>query len=239
MKKDKKEKSSTVPSQKEPPVLHSDAVDLTRIKFGEAKKSQLGGIFQTIHYGDAVESGNSLKIQTPVFRVPFGITSFQNTTRVQLSFDIQEDDPLKQFYDFVNIFEDVVVLHGQRDAKSLFTGMQGLSADIIKSNFKSAIRKSGSFPPLMSIKIPMVQGASVTKVFHSRQPVPLESIKKNAQICVIAEPSFIWVVNKNWGVSWKALQIRIEESGGDSSLSSYSFLESADDEDDEFVSGTR
>jgi len=72
----------------------------------------------------------------------------------------------------------------------------------------------------LSLKIPLE-----TMVFQSKEVVPLETIKRSAKLSVITEPSSIWVIGTNWGVIWKALQIKIEESGQMEDTTSFAFME--------------
>jgi len=128
----------------------------------------------------------------------------------------------------VNIFEELVILHGQRNSKNLF-GVPSVP-DIIKHNFRSVVRRTESFPPLMGIKIPTFQGKPTTRAFQAKQIVPIENIKRNAKLTIITEPSSIWVVGTNWGVAWKALQIKIEHVGEEETLATYCFVEDGEDE---------
>lgn len=222
-----------------------DGVDLTGFKFGPPKRNAKGGIYQSILFGDG---NTTLKIQTPVLRAPFGLSrggfnapaAEDNTNvRIQLSFDeMMEESPTKGFYDFIGAFEATILYHAQRESKNLFN--QTTPHDVVKYNFKSNLKRTTDFAPLMTIKVPVVNNEPVTRVWTSaREEVPLESIKKNSKLVVIAEPSSIWVVGTSWGVSWRALQVKIVSSGQEDSVDGYAFLPEGEEPEPALVASVR
>jgi len=70
-------------------------------------------------------------------------------------------------------------------------------------------------------------------VYYEQQHVPLETIKYNAKAVAIIEPRSIWFIGGSWGVTWQAIQIKIEETGAERSegstrsdvLTEYAFIE--------------
>ena len=66
---------------------------------------------------------------------------------------------------------------------------------------------------------------------EDRQEVDLkENVVKRAETASLLECTGIWFAGGKFGLSWKALQVRVKSAGG---LSGYSFVDESDDEGDD------
>lgn len=191
---------------------HQD-VELGLLKV-EGKSNYSAGVFLPIKYGDS-----TLKVQTPPLRAPFGITSFSNegdqnrksSFRLPLSMDdFKTDDKMISFRRFIIDLENEVIKKAQASGKEWFS--KDPRSEIIKFQFKSSMREApdGNYDPTLTLKIPVRNGIPSVEIFEGREEAPFESIQKNSQMSAIIEPSIIWIVGDAWGISWNALQLRLE-----------------------------
>ena len=88
------------------------------------------------------------------------------------------------------------------------------------------------------IKIPYREGRCSTCFYdENKQEIEMEDIHddlpniltKKCKVKLLAQCNGVWFAGGKFGLSWKALQVRVKSAGG---LSGYSFVDESDDEDD-------
>jgi len=138
---------------------------------------------------------------------------------------------VKSLYDFLARFDEKMITLGLKESKNWFKSSKPISVEVLRHNYKSSLKiaKDEKFAPLMSVKIPVIQDKPLVFVFQGQEHVPIETIKYNAKVAVIVEPRSIWFIGGNWGVTWNAIQIKIEDPGAsslrDSGLPDYAFID--------------
>eukprot|EP01118_Nematostelium_gracile_P007994 TRINITY_DN2625_c0_g1_i1.p1 TRINITY_DN2625_c0_g1~~TRINITY_DN2625_c0_g1_i1.p1 ORF type:complete len:277 (-),score=84.51 TRINITY_DN2625_c0_g1_i1:133-963(-) len=237
--------NATTPPQRPPSknsnaVLLPSSVDLSKLKLDEVKKNSQGGTIIPLSY-DTDNAGRpvTLKIQTPVVRVPSGITKATDMKTgevtglsLQMSLDGIESNPsMKQFYDFLQKFDEKMMSFALKEAKVWFKN-KPVSPELLRVMYKPSlkVREDGSFPPAFKVKIPTFGDRIATDVYYNKEQASLDLIQKRAQVVSIVEPRMVWFIsNSSWGVSWAALQIKVLEPGSDAGfgnrLSEYAFLD--------------
>ena len=94
------------------------------------------------------------------------------------------------------------------------------------------------WPPTWKIKIPYRDGYCGTCFYNEdKQEIDIENIHedlpniltKKCKVKLLAQCNGVWFAGGKFGLSWKALQVRVKSAGG---LSGYSFVDESDDEDD-------
>jgi len=198
-----------------PSVLIPKEVDLSKINFGTPVRNAKGGLFIPDQYG----TKKSLRIQTPVMRIPFGLSSStlyeSSGMTVNVSFDQYESNPqLKQFFEFIKKFDNRVFESGKSSHKDWFPGKKYIP-EVLEANFKRNIKdpKDPKYSPLMKFKVPQIKDKYEIDVFIENEPTTMEALTPNAMIIAIVEPRSVWIVNGNFGVTWTVRQIKIVESG--------------------------
>eukprot|EP01118_Nematostelium_gracile_P007995 TRINITY_DN2625_c0_g1_i3.p1 TRINITY_DN2625_c0_g1~~TRINITY_DN2625_c0_g1_i3.p1 ORF type:complete len:162 (-),score=51.80 TRINITY_DN2625_c0_g1_i3:133-618(-) len=151
---------------------------------------------------------------------------------LQMSLDGIESNPsMKQFYDFLQKFDEKMMSFALKEAKVWFKN-KPVSPELLRVMYKPSlkVREDGSFPPAFKVKIPTFGDRIATDVYYNKEQASLDLIQKRAQVVSIVEPRMVWFIsNSSWGVSWAALQIKVLEPGSDAGfgnrLSEYAFLD--------------
>jgi len=202
----------------------------------------LGAPYIPLSYDSELGRVKTLKIQTPTVRVPFGVTKFSSdkdnkpaanpTLRLNISLDeIDKVPEMKKFYELIHKFDEKMISFALKEAKNWFKVGKPITPDVIRFNYKTSLRppKDPKFPHSMSLKVPTFQDGKVNlDVYHDHDHVPLETIKANAKVVAIIEPRSIYFIGGNWGVTWVALQVKIEDPGAEvrqGQLSQYAFID--------------
>jgi len=240
----------TIPTKpKTSTVILPSSFETSKMKYEEPKKNALGSIFVPLSYDSEAGFPKTLKIQTPTVRVPWGIVKTQFSTldkqnenppeprpRLIISLeDADTNDAMKKFSDFLGRFDEKMLAFALKEKANWFKSSKPLTPDILKYNYKASIRPpkdSERFAPTMSLKIPTFSDGKVSVDVYGvdHELVPLEYIKSNAKVTAIVEPRSIYFIQGSWGVTWNALQIRVDDPGVDSpskmaQLTEYAFLD--------------
>jgi len=221
-------------------VLLAPSVELSKLKYEEAKKNSLGSQYIPLSYDSEPGRPKTLKLQTPVVRVPFGISKFESdkdnkgtSLRLNISLDELDKFPdIKKFYELIHKFDEKMISFALKEAKNWFKLGKPITPDVIRYNYKPSLRppKDPSFAHMMSLKIPTFPDGKVgLAVYQHQEQVPLDTIKHNAKVVAIIEPRSIYFIGGNWGVTWSALQVKVEDPGIEVArggpLKEYAFLD--------------
>jgi len=203
-------------------VLLPEEVDFSKVIFGPPKKNAKGGQFVPVNYGSTYRA---LRVQTPTTRLPFGITKFDTGGySINLSIDnIDTNESMRHFLEFINKFDDYVLTSAVREAKSWFPG-KAVMKEVIEANFRRNIKaaKDPKYSPLMKLKIPVVRDQPDLEVYLETEPAAIEAITPNCSVISIIEPRSIWFVSGMFGISWSVRQTKILENESPK-LTAYAF----------------
>jgi len=221
-------------------VLLPGNVELSKLKYEEVRKNASGATYIPLSYDSEPGRPKTLKVQTPIARVPFGVTKFEgekdrsSTLKLSISLDEIDTNPdMKKFYELIHKFDEKMISFALKEAKNWFKLGKPITPDVIRFNYKPSLRppKDQKYSHTMGLKIPTFADGKVSlDVYHNQEHVPLDIIKSNAKIVAIIEPRSIYFIGGNWGVTWAALQVKVEDPGvetkrGSGALSDYAFIE--------------
>lgn len=197
------------------------AFDASKLTFAPLEKNKKGGKMVSL-FPPIGEDGikKRVVIQTPVVAVPFGVTPYQEATTgeiqsysIDISFRGHETNPeIADFLARMRHLDDVLLDAAVANSKEWFG--KTMSKDVVKEFIRKLVKEptNPQYAPVMKVKVPVVRGEPVSKFFdENKQPVPIDYITKGSTVKMILELSpSVWFVNKNFGVTWKLSQAKVE-----------------------------
>lgn len=185
------------------------------LAFSTLEKNRLGG--KQVFVSSA-GTKSKIILQTPILNIPFGIQPYQDATtgniqswNMDVSFRGYEEDPaIAEFLQKMRELDEAMVTVATDRAIEWFG--KPTSSELINEFTRKFVKDPNNpqYAPTMKIKIPCVNGQETTKFYNEqREPVPMEYAVKGSQVRVIMELSPVWFLNKNLGMTWKALQVAV------------------------------
>jgi hypothetical protein len=191
------------------------------VSFAEPKVMDSGAKQVYLNY-----DGRPLQTQTASMSLPYGLNVFDKagppTYSVDLSFRGTEENPkLQAFYDMLVAFDELMVEAGIKNSQKWFK-MPNASREIIKAFYTPSIKisldrdgKPKPYPPTFKVKLPKKNGAFEAQ-FYDSDKRPYEGVTvdellvKGAQATVLVRCTGVWFAGSKFGVSWKAIQVRMD-----------------------------
>jgi len=218
---------------------------VSRLRFGKPWTTKKGGKYIPLRYVPADgKSEVPLRLQTPNCRTPFGVKADsmgetpeqQSPMAMNVAFDnLDTNREMSRFREVINQIDAAVIAEATKHATVYFGGATPPTAEIIKFNFRSTIKlpkepNTAGYPPMMKLKVPIQDGNVRLQVFEQREESAIEAISPNSKVTTIVSPA-IWVVNSQFGVTYLALQSRVEgtQEGGYAALSEYAIRDSSEE----------
>jgi hypothetical protein len=184
-------------------------------------------------------TGRQINLLTPMFST-WGASDFINKEtgegngqyEMALRFpplDCPENNEAKSFHDAIKKLEDKVKQDAFDNAKEWF-GKTFKSLDVVDALFNRCLKfpkTNGEIdytqPPTIRIKLPQWQGTWKCLLFDEDQNklypnsdtpdiTPVDIIKPNSNIISIIQCNGIWIVNGNFGFTWKLIQGMVHRS---------------------------
>lgn len=212
-------------------VLKPHEVEVEQLVFGQPQRHPRGGARIPMVYGktNSIPNKNTLKVQTPLVRLPFGLSKFGDFStsafRLALSLETNEGDQqhqqaIEELKDMIRSVEERTRKEAQDQAEVWFDYRQ--SPEVLQATFKSSLRQVDKYPPLISLRIPMFQDHTTVEVYYGQEEAKLDALQPNCQVVAIIEPRSVWIVNHNWGIVWNAVQIKLVHKPP---LTDYAFID--------------
>ena len=200
--------------------------------------------------------GKPIVLQTPEMIAPYGLSKWDNDGKIpskytlDLSFKgMDSRDMLKKFYDAMEEFDKSMLNSGFERSEEWFKKKHPSS--VIEALYTCVVRRSkdDKYPPTFKMTVPYDANSMdptggvcfTTKVFDkvSKNKLDLNIVNlKQARVTAIVQCTGIWIAGGKFGTTWKALQLRVEQT---SKIPEYAFrdiegdnadLDEEDDEDD-------
>jgi hypothetical protein len=189
------------------------------LNFSELEKNKKGGKVVYTSVGDA--RNTRIVLQTPTCHVPFGVNPYTESTTgeiqsytIDLSFRGYESDPkMAQFLEKMMRLDDIMIEAATTKSKEWFG--KDIGRDIVCEFYRRLVKEhpTGQWPPTLKVKIPLKMGTNVPDCAffdENKNPCTIDQIVKGCRVKMILELSSVWFVgNKNFGVTWRALQCAI------------------------------
>lgn len=233
------------------PIVQPAAFSTAKISISQPKVLASGGKMAYLNYGD----NRSLVMQTPSLPSSFGLSVFDKTNPPKYSIDLamrgyEEHPKVKSFYSALKALDEYMIDYGVKNSKLLFKGEK--TREVVKEMYSPIIKipvdKEGNvkpYPPNIKIKLMKSQGSEEfecqfydekSKSDPHAQPikgVPLEDfLVKKVEVTALIQCTGVWIADKSFGVSWKAVQMRLDKVP--QGIKGYGFQQD-DDEMDEGV----
>jgi hypothetical protein len=204
-----------------------DNFDVKKLQFSEPRrfgKDEGKMIFVTL--GKA-----SLMIQTPVMKMPFGISKFQYdkmpTYSLSMSFEgMAIDKQKKNFYNKIIEFENKVKIELKNNCVA-WLKKKDITDEYINEHFSSIIKisKDPKYKPRLNFKINYSNNELGLTLFDDElneiKNVNENAFEKNREGIALIKCSGIWVSSKGFGCSWKVQQLKLEKGGAKNVTENY------------------
>ena len=207
-----------------------------------------GGKMAYLNYGDA----RSLVVQTPSLPSPFGLSVFDKAGPPKYSVDLamrgyQENPKVKAFYEALHSLDEFMIDQGVKNSKLWFKS--DMKRDVVTAFYTPCVRfgkdKDGnqtSYPPNIKIQLKRKRDNSAfecdfydlkSKGDPHAQPlkgIPIEEMLiKKVEVTALIQCTGVWFAGGKFGVSWKAVQMRLDSVPA--GINGYSFEEEGDADD--------
>ena len=194
-------------------------------------------------------SGSNMILQIPEMYLPYGCSELETEHGIkysaELSFKGEDGDAgLKSFHDKLRALDEYVVQQGIKNSLAWFK-KKNMSEDVIRALYTPLVRCSkdketgepdGRYPDTFRLKLQQRNGEFECKGFDSDKQLitePLnEVLAKGARVKALIQCSGVWFAGGKFGMSFKALQMKITPPAN--LTDAYAFDDS-DDEDDTSV----
>jgi len=199
-------------------IYNTNEIDFNQLDFSKPKQNSMGGqqIFMNIPYKSQDES--KIRIQTPVCGLPFGVNEYKG----KYSLDLQlQGESCTEIKDFFNEFDKHILETAYENSFSWFK--KSMHESVIQELYKRQTKQNGNYPPMFRAKLPFKHDEFDGKIYNNKQEeIGLKDITKGCKVQAIIENTGIYFVSKDFGVSWKIIQLKVFPS---EKLAGYSFVD--------------
>lgn len=224
-------------------IVRTSDFDVNKVSFGEAKKTEYGGMQVRVSY----DNGNFV-YQTPKMRAPFGAFSSQMSENdaekhyLELSFG-GESSLVSKAHELFNQLDEKMLDVGQEFSQQWFNKKK-MSRELAEDKYSSCVRRfkdpqtkeaTGKYPDTFRVKIPKsAEGYPLVEVYDQHKErievnsmeELLELVSKGSYVKALVQCSNLWITQK-YGMGWRLVQLQVFPTG---QMAKYSFI---DDEDEE------
>ena len=235
--------------------MQPSSFDVSKVSISQPKVLDSGGKMAYLNYGD----GKRLLIQTPSLPAPFGISVFDKAGPPKYSVDLalrgyQDQTKPKALFAALQKLDEFMIDQGVKNSKMWFK--TDMKREVVEAFYTPCVRfgkdKQGNqtaYPPNLKVQLRRKRdGSDFECLFYDQkskgdpdaQPlrgIPAEELLvKRSEMTALIECTGVWFAGGKFGVSWKAVQIRLDSVP--SGLRGYGFEEEdgeevvADEEDD-------
>ena len=207
--------------------------DCDKLGFDDLKLNSNGGKVVYMKY----DGQQRLTMQTPKLTTPFGMSEYRDdkTGIVKYSIDVSfkgsnDDSKIQTFYDKMAVIDSKIVDIAVENSKEWFG--KKMKKEIVEELYRPLVKQSKDpekYAPTMKFKIQNnnKDELMIETFDDTRQPVDImDALKPGSKVRGIIECSSIWFVNKQFGVTWRAVQLEITKSD---KLSGFSFVAEEDE----------
>ena len=220
----------------------------TNISFAPIKRLDSGGSQVYMNYNYDASTRKNLTVQVGTLPVPYGLNVFDKAGPIKYSVDISlrgydDNAKVKQVYDFFSQLDEFMIDQGVANSKQWFKS--SLTRDVVKAFYTPTLRWAKDaegnvkpYPPTVKLQLRQREGKFDVELYDENKNelkgVRLEDVLvKGAQVTALIQATSVWFAGSKFGISWKALQIRMDKIPD--SIRGYSIQ----DEDEDGVVSTR
>ncbi len=196
--------------------------DSAKVTFSEPKALESGGKQAYINYNSGM-----FVMQTPVCRLPYGLSVFDKQGPVKYSMDLSFDgydsnEKMKQFFDAMTALDNYMLDQAVVNTQKWFK--KNLTREVLENLYTPCVKyakdKDGNqkpYPPTLKVQLRQKRDTSdfEVQVYDDAKnsianPVMQELIVKGAQMKCLIQCTGVWFAGGKFGLSWKATQICLD-----------------------------
>jgi hypothetical protein len=207
--------------------LHS-AFEPSSVKFAPMSKTSKGGKIVYLNF----PNNQKIVLQTPVMSSPFGISTYDDASDGKRSYSLDasfkgyDTNPkLGSFLTKCRGFDELLIDTATENSKLWFGGKE-MSRDMVSVLFRKSIRDANDarYAPTLRLKI----SPSSEYYDEHQNKVDMDYIVKGTSFRAIVELSSVFFVNKQFGVTWRIVQLAV--TSRPDRLSGFAFQGEDDDD---------
>ena len=202
-------------------IVAPSSFDASNVSITAPKLLQSGAKQAYLNY-----DSRKLTMQIGSLPVPYGMSVFDKAGPVKYSVDLSlrgyegENPKAKSVYEAFAALDEHMIQQGVKNSKSWFK--QELSRDVVKAFYTPILRFSKDadgnpkpYPPTVKVALKQRDGKFETRVYDDKKreltELPMEDVLvKGAAITVLMECTGVWFAGSKYGISWKAIQLRVD-----------------------------
>ena len=198
----------------------------TNISFAPIKRLDSGGSQVYMNYAYDASTRKNLTVQVGTLPVPYGLNVFDKAGPIKYSVDISlrgydENAKVKQVFDFFSQLDEFMIDQGVANSKQWFKS--SLTRDVVKAFYTPTLRWAKDaegnvkpYPPTVKLQLRQREGKFDVELYDENKNelkgVRLEDVLvKGAQVTSLIQATSVWFAGSKFGISWKALQIRMDK----------------------------
>jgi len=202
--------------------------DATQISFTPLKMLDSGGKQAFVNYTYDPNTRKNLTVQVSTLPVPYGMNVFDKAGPVKYSVDLSlrgydENPKVKQIFDMFTRLDEYMIEQGMLNSKAWFKADLTKSPDVVKAFYTPIVRWAKDaegnvkpYPPTIKVQLRQRDGKFDVETYDENKNelkgVPLdELLVKGSQITTLIQCTSVWFAGSKFGLSWKALQIRMDK----------------------------
>jgi len=211
------------------PVVQPSTFDVSKVSISQPKVLDSGGKMAYLNYGD----GKRLLMQTPSLPAPFGMSVFDKAGPPKYSVDLalrgyQDQTKPKALFTALQKLDEFMIDQGVKNSKMWFK--TDMKREVVEAFYTPCVRfgkdKQGNqtaYPPNLKVQLRRKRdGSDFECLFYDQkskgdpdaQPlrgIPAEELLvKRSEMTALIECTGVWFAGGKFGVSWKAVQIRLD-----------------------------
>lgn len=238
------------------PIVQPSSFDINKVTISQPKvlPGGNGAKMAYLNYGDG---GRPLVFQTPSLPSPFGMNVFDGASGPKYDVQVamrgyQENPKVKSLFNALSALDKYMIDYGQKNSKTLFKAE--MSREIVAHSYSPSVKfgkdKEGnqtSYPPNIKLQLRRKRDSEdfecqfydmKSKTDSRAQPlkgIPVEEmLPKKVEVTALMQCTGVWFAAGKFGLSWKAVQIRLDSVP--QGISGYGFAAEDEEGSEEFVS---
>jgi len=217
-------------------VVKINEFSTSNLSLGQVKVMESGGKMCSLNY-----NGGKLMTQIGSLALPYGMNVFDKAGPIKYSIDLslrghEENPKVQSIYEAFQSLDEWMIDQGVKNSKAWFKS--DLTRDVVKAFYtpmvkvaKDADGNPKPYPPTIKVNLRKMDDKFEVNVFDDKKRpydgVPLQDLLvKGAYLTTLIHCTSVWFAGSKFGLSWKALQIRMDSVPD--SIRGYAFV---DDED--------
>lgn len=218
-------------------VVSVASFDASKVTFSPLKMLDSGGKSAYLNY-----DSRALVMQIGSLAVPYGMSVFDKAGPVKYSVELSlrgydgADAKAASIYKALAALDEHMINAGVENSKQWFKS--SLNKDVVKAFYTPTVRFSKDadgnpkpYPPTVKLALRQRDGKFETAVYDDKKrpltDIPLEDVlMKGSQITSLIQCTGVWFAGSKYGLSWKAVQIRVDKMPD--AIRGFAFLDDGD-----------